>query len=376
MQDEWYQDVIPEDIARILCEGAIWSQVGGNGRWSLSSRDLYVLGERSDMSGWVSQPCLKLGRKHVILCTEQLRPAAEQALHEAGVDHSVVLDVSPGSPAGWVVIRDVVPVRSVSPSERADILNALRPLPELEICLEGGVRLEYATWLDGYPPLIRVYGDPAHTPEVYIDGCTACFGDDDAYRVPTSNTTGKHTVWCEGISKSYSIVPFEASWELWGAYVFPVAPRSGRRVSICGPLVHNVLGGQHDWTAAIQVPETNTVILGAAPGEHTLAMRASEVRGMPCFASPSFRPVWALPPDPLRCNKQITRVLFLGEYLEPVPKLADRPSVRRHPGVDTWDKLILDANRKGLSIEPDTERVRALWRHYKRTARNIWRSRK
>ena len=332
MQDEWYQDIIPDDFGRILCEGAIWSQVGGTGRWTLSGRDLYVLGERSNLSGWVSQPCLKLGRKHVILCTEQLRAAAEQALLEAGVDHSVALDVSFGSPTGWVVMRDVVPVRPVSPSGRADILNALRPLPELEICLERGIRLEYATWLDGYPPLVRVYGDPAHTPEVRIDGCTACRGDDGAYRVPAWDATGTHTVWCTGISKSYSIVPFEASWELWDAYVFPVAPESDRRVSICGPLVRDAFGRQHDWTATIQVPETNTVILGAAPEEHALALRASEVRGMPCYASPSFRPVWALPPDPLRCSKHTTRILFLGEYLEPIPRLAGHPAACHHPG--------------------------------------------
>ena len=230
MQDEWYQDVIPEDIGRILCDGAIWSQVGGTGRWSLRGRDLYVLGEHSDLSGWVSQPCLKLGRKHVILCTEQLRPAVEQALREAGADHSVALDILFGSPAGWVVFRDVVPVRPAPASGRTDILNALLPLPELEICLEGGIRLEYSAWLDGYPPLIRVYGDPADTPEVRIDGCTACCGDDGAYRASAWDATGTHTIWCAGISKSYSIVPFQASWALWDTYVFSIALESDRRV--------------------------------------------------------------------------------------------------------------------------------------------------
>ena len=376
MQDEWYQDVIPEDIGRILSEGTIWSQVGGTGRWSHSGRDLYVLGEHLELSGWVSQPCLKLGRNHVILCTEQLRPAAEKALREAGVDHSVALDLSFGPPAGWVVIRDVVPVHPVSPSRRADILNALRPLPEVEICLEGGIRLERAMWLKGYPPLIRVYGDPAQTPEVRIDDCTASRGDDGAYRVSACDATGTHTVWCEGIRKSYSIVPFEASWDLWDAYTFPATRGSGRRVAICGPAVSEAFDSHHDWTTTIQVPETNTVILGAAPGEHALAIRTSEIRGMPCFASPSFRPVWALPPDPLLCSKQTTRVLFLGEYIEPNPRLFGNLAARCHPGGDPWAKLVLDVSRKRLAIEPDTERVRELWRRYKRAARSIWRLRK
>ena len=368
--------MIPEGIDRILCEGAVWSQKGGTGRWSLSGRDLYVLGERSDLSGWVSQPSLKLGRQHVVLCTEQLRPAAEEALREAGVDRPVALDVSLGSPHGWIVIRDVVPVRPVSPSEQVHILNPLRPLPEIEICLEGGIRLAYTTWIEGYPPLVRVYGDLAHTPEVRIDGVSASCGDDGAYRVPTWDAEGTHLVWCAGISKSYTITPFEASWEPWDAHAFSVAPGSSRRVSICGPLVREAPADQHDWPAAIQVPETNTVILGAAPGEHTFATRASEVRGMPCFASPSFRPIWALPPDPLHSSKKTVRILFLGQHIEPIPQPAGYLATRCCPDVDTWSKLVLDASRKGLAIEPDTECVRALWRRYKRTARQIWRSRK
>ena len=376
MQDEWYQDVVPDDFVRILYEGTVWSEAGGTRRWSLSGRDLYVLGEHSDLSGWVSQPCLKLGRKHVILCTEQLRPAAEQVLREAGVDRSVALDASFGSPAGWVVIRDVVPVRPVPPSEQTDILNALRPLPDLEIYLEGGIRLKHATWLHGYPPDIRVYGDAAQWPEVLIDGSSAVRGDDGAYQVPAWDAAGAHAVWCAGISKSYSIVPFEASWGLWDAYAYPVAPGSGRRVSICGPLVGDAFVDWHDWSAAIQVPETSSVILGAAHGEQVLAARASEVSGMPCFASPSFRPVWALPADPHRCNKQASRIMFLGEYLEPIFRLAGEPGAHRHPAVDTWAKIILDSSRKRLAIEPDTERVRALWKRYKQAARGIWKSRK
>lgn len=376
MQNEWYQDVTPEDTGRVLYEGALWAQEGGTGVWSLRGRDLYVLGERSNLSGWVSQPHLKLGRKHVILCTEQFRPVAEQALREAGVDSSIALETSFGSPSGWAVIRDVVPTRPVSPSDRADALNALRPLPDLEICFEGGVRLEYSAWLDGYPPLIRVYGDPVHTPEVRIDGCIAFCGKDGAFQSPTWDATGKHTVWCAGISKSYSIVPFEASWELWEAHSFPVVPGSSRRVSICGPMVREAGGVQQDWTATIEVPETNTVILGAVPGEHTIAVRASNIRGMPCLASPSFRAVWALPPDAMHCNKQTTRILFLDEYLQAAPNLAGNPSEYRYPSVNTWAKLILDASRKRIGIQPDTERARALWRRYRRVAHGIWRSRK
>ena len=376
MQDDWYQDVMTEDIGRVLNEGTVWSEAEGTRRWSLSGRDLYVLGARSDLSGWVSQPSVKLGQRHVVLCSERLRGSVEQALREAGVEHSAALDPSFGSPAGWFVIREVVPVRPVSPSQQADILNALRPLPELEICFEGGIRFERATWLHGYPPTIRVYGDPAQTPEVRIDGCSAFRGHDGAYQVPAWDAVGTHTVWCAGRSKSYSVVRFEASWELWDAYAFPVAPGFVQRVSICGPLVGEASGDRHDWSSTIQVPETNPVIVGARHGEQVLATRVSNARGIPRIATPSFRPVWALPTDPLRCRKQTTRILFLGEYVEPMPGFAGPSVSRRRPAVDTWAEIILNASRKGLAIEPNTEHVRALWKRYKQAARGIWMSRK
>ncbi len=376
MQDEWYQDVVPEEIPQLLREGVVWSQEGETGtrRWSLSGRELFVLAERPDLSGWVSQPCLKLGRKHAVLCTEQLRPAAEEVLRATGVESAVVLDASLGVPTGWVIIQDVVPIRPVAPAGDAEILNALRPRPEVEIGLEGGIRLEYATWLEGYPPLVRVYGDAGDTTEVRIDGCTAPRSGDGAYRLPGWDAAGKHTVWCEGISKSYSIVPFAARWESWDAYSFPVASGSSRRLSICGPLVHEASTSQQGWTPAIQLPETNTVVLGAAPGEHAVATRASGIRGTPYLASPPFHPVWALPPDPMHCSKMTARILLLAEHAKPAIRAAVPRATRGRADVDTWCRLILDVSRKGLATEPDTERVRALWLLQKRAARRIWRS--
>lgn len=378
MQDEWYQDIIPEDITRLLREGTGWTYEGATGtwKWLLSGRDLYVLGERTGLTWWVSQPCLQLGRKHVVLCTERLRLEAEEALRATGVDSAVALDASLGAPDGWVVFRDVIPTRPVSRSSEADILNALRPQPEVEISLEGGIRLEDATWLEGCPPLVRVYGDSAHTTEVLIDGRQATRCEDGAYRVPGSDAAGTHTVWCEGTSRSYSVVPFAGSWEPWDAYSFSVASGSNRRLAVCGPLTREISTNQLGWIPAIELPETHTVVLGAAPGEYTLATRASDIRGSPFLASPSFRPVWALPSNPLHCTKTMTRILLVGEAVEPAIPPAIRTPMGRRPVFDAWCRLILDAGRKGLATEPDTERVRTLWSLYKRAARRIWRSRK
>ena len=374
MQDDWYEDVTPEDVGQVLRAGVIWNQEGEIGIWTLSGRDLYVLGDRSDLSGWMSQPRLKLGRQHVILCTEQLSPAVDEALIEAGVENAEVLDASFGSPDGWVVIRDVVPVRPVSPSAEADILNALRPLPDLEICLEDGLWIRNAEWLEGFPPLIRVYGSVGESPEVQIDGCNASRGEDGAYRAPAWDAIGRHRVWCDGISKSYSVVPMEGSWKSWDAHAFPVGYRGDRHVSICGPAVGGTFAGHVDLATAVPVPESNTVILGATPGECAVALRASETHGMPCIASPSFRPVWALPPAPLLCRKRSNRILFLGDGMEAAAERSRHADSRTREAVETWAKLILDSSRKGLEIEPDSDRVRTLWRNHQRTARRIWRS--
>ena len=72
-------------------------------------------------------------------------------------------------PAGGCSERSV-PQRPVPLSSDADILNVLRPVPEIEIALEGGIRLAYNSWLLGHPPAIRIYGAPEHTESVLIDG--------------------------------------------------------------------------------------------------------------------------------------------------------------------------------------------------------------
>jgi hypothetical protein len=376
MQDEWYQDVISDRIATLLQTGVVWRREGDadGSRWSLSGRELYVLGNQPDVSGWISQPCLKLGRKHMVLCTERIRLAAEEVLRSAGVDCSLVLDVSHGCPEGWLIIRDVVPVHPVPPVTEADILNALRPLPELEMTLEGGIRLEYATWLEEYPPLVRVYGDPADVNEVLIDGRPAVRGEDGACRAPGWDARGTHNVWCKGVSRSYTISSFEATWEPWHAHTFPLATAPNRSLSICGPLVWETSANRTTRVPVIEVPETHSAIIGAIPGQCTFAMPTSRLPGSPYVASPSFEPVWALPPYPLHCTKGTDRILFLGEHVEPSRDLTTSRAKGDRSARESWARLILDASRKGLTTAPDTERVRTLWAQYKRVARQIWRS--
>jgi len=379
MQDEWYQDIVPDDVSGILRDGTVWMQKGAVERcsWSLSGRELYVLAARSDISGFVSQACLELGREHAVLCSAAIKSCVEQAIKETGAEPTSVFDESLGAPPGWVVFRGVVPGKPVTPVGEADIFNALRPLPRIDLSLERGVRLEGAKWLEGHPPCIRVYGDPEHTAEVRIDGQVAVCGDDGSYRAPGWDSIGSHTVWCSGISRTYSVVPFAGAWDWWDAYAFPVGGGSKGRIGICGPMVRWVSDGPEGWSS-LCVPESNPVILGRAPGQIVVAEAVSGVRGALSVASPPFCAVWALPRDPLHSDKQLARILLVGEACPPERRLENPRATAAHhdASVEAWCRLILDASRKRMSTQPDTESVRALWLEYKRLARRIWRSRK
>jgi hypothetical protein len=385
LQEEWYQDVTPSDIASILRDGAVWSQEGTNSHcnWSLSGRELYVLAERTDLRGYVSQARLELGRKHAVLCSENLRETIEEAIRAAGAEPAAVFDASLGAPAGWVVFKGILPTIPVAPTEEADILNALRPLAKIDISLDGGIRLEYTTWIEGYPPLIHVYGDPGHTDEVLIDGRVAKYVEDGAYQAPGWDSVGSHNIWCGGTRKTYSIEPFSAFWERWDAYVFPAAYGLNKNLSICGPLVQVKSGELSSQTVSIVVPETNPVLLGSVSGHYVVASRVSAVRGCPCISSPSFRPVWALPRDPLHCDKEAVFILLVGDELSPDMRGLDCRGASHSEGtdidstyIDLWCRKIMDASRKGLRTKPNNERIQGLWHSYKREARRIWRARK
>ncbi len=379
MQDEWYQDIVPDDVSGILRDGTVWMQRGAVERctWSLSGRELYVLAARSDISGFVSQACLELGREHAVLCGADIRSRVEQAIRATDAAPTSVFDESLGAPPGWIVFRGVVPKKPVTPVGEADIFNALRPLPRIEISLEGGIRVEYANWLEGYPPCIRVYGDPEHAAEVRIDGQVAVYGNDGYYRAPGWDSIGSHTVWCSGISKTYSVVPFAGVWDWWDAFAFPVSGGSKGRIGICGPMVRWVSDGPES-CSSLCVPESNSVVLGRTPGQIVVAEAVSGVRGALSIASPPFCAVWALPRDPLHSDKQLARILLVGEACPPETRHENPRATAAHhdASLEAWCRLILDASRKRMSTQPDTESVRALWLEYKRLARRIWRSRK
>ncbi len=378
LQDDWYQDIAPDDLSALLRDGVVWRDEDTGQEWLLSGREIFVLAPGTAHRGLVPSPRLVLGREHAVLCATPRLPAVEAVLRQAGCDGWTQLDENDGAPRGWVVLRGVVPRDPVPLVDNADILNVLRPLPQIEIALEGGICLAYASWLAAHPPTIRVYGDPDHSRSVLIDGQEATASDDGCYTAPGWDSVGAHQVWCNGASRTYSLLRREPSSQMWAAFSFPSpGSRAGERIAICGPLVRAFTdsdpAGEEATREVLQVPPANPVLLGALPGQVLVTHPRQDVRGAQCIVSSSFAPVWALPSQPLLCNKKENRVRLVGEPLAPgdCPGAPHAPASRS--SIEQWCRAIRDAGRKGLAVEPATPAATELWGRYKRYARDLWR---
>jgi hypothetical protein len=379
LEDEWYQDVAPVDLGIILQTGIVWADGQTGQQWSLAGREIFVLAAGTTHRGFVSCSRLMLGREHVVLCATSTLAVTEEALQTVGCANRMICREEDGAPSGWVVICDVdkfgrprglVPTCSVPQIEGGNILNALRPLPDVQISLEGGVSLGHNSWLAGFPPLIRVLGEAQHVQRVLIDGQEATIGDDGAFHAPGWDTPGTHQIWCPAGSRRYSLARLQRSWNLWPAHRFAATRAGGHGLVVCGPLIRSFARDDAFEAAATgflrgDVLQNNPILLGAVPGQVFTASLRQDVRGACGFAAPPFEPIWALPLDPLRCDKG-RRVLLVGD-----PNSGPRTGGQGSPSlVSQWCRLILDANRKRLLTDPE---ARTLWAQYTRLARNIWR---
>src|SRR2546428_5188343 len=156
----------------------------------------------------------------------------------------------------------------VASSPQGDILDALRPLADVEIVFEGGIRLERLTWLNGYPPRIRLRGDVGAIDRVVIDEQEATLTRDGGYAVPGWDLPGKHQVWCASAAQFYSIREGAEDWEAWDAYTWSMGDMSATseqsRAAICGVLVRPPSAAAKESRALI-VPASNPILLGAVP---------------------------------------------------------------------------------------------------------------
>jgi hypothetical protein len=381
LQDEWYQDVTPDHLGVLLQKGIEWDAQLPDGRheWSLAGRPIYVLCHHDKLSGFVATRRLSIGEEHVVLCLNERLEEVKEAIDLTGSPATIELNELNGLPHGWTGLRGVIPRKHVPPSPDGSILDLLRPLADVEILFEGGIRVERQAWLHGYPPQIRLRGDTSSVRNLLIDGSPASLTTSGHYEVEDWDSPGEHTVWCASASRSYLIRAGVETWKPWNAYRWSVGSfageKGGARASICGALVQ-LAGPENSVRRATVVPASNNVILGANPGEIEICPIRGDLRATRCVGFPWFDPVWALPADPLHCSKRMERVLLIGDP-RPVRRWSDRQGAGQSQtpqalsSVRRWCSVIRMAGQKGLRTEPDASAIVAIWRDYKRQARMI-----
>lgn len=361
-QEDWYEDLYYGDIGERLRRGVELKTrfpEGRQARWLLTGRDVYVLASHPRASAYVSTARLALGRADVVLCVAELVPQAEAILAAAGVRGYIRFDESHGAPRGWVGFRGVLPTVPLPLDLGADPFYALKPAPDIQIELEGGLRLRNSVYIAGYAPRIKLYGQHTETVKVLIDGSEAQRAAEGAFVSDGYDTPGPHTIYCEGLScsGSYSIEEPPESWEPWPAY-------SVREADLCGPLVHP--NSEVASQPLFSVPMSNPLLIGSEPGQVFLCPRR---RSAHWKGFVPFEPVWALPAQPLICDKRTSRIL---QFHETPPAQVE---ARANYGT-IWSTAILDAARKGLRIEGGSAAAGACWGEYKRIARNIRKGRR
>lgn len=383
LQDNWFQDFISPGAGELLLRGAEWvAHLPGKqkARWTLSGREIYVLGKHEELNGYVSTNRLVIGEQHVVLCTEDRIQDVRSAIDLAGGSLADPLR-GKGLPDGWAAFSNVVPTKPVAASSTGEILDALRPAPEVELAFVGGIRIGRQLWLEHYPPRIRLRGDRASAGVVRIDGIEAAVDSSGSYVADAWEALGDHTVsWAAG-TRTYTISRGAEEWAPWNAYVWPSTEDEQKvaafRPALCGALVRPPPAAMPG-SQPVLVPASNSLLLGRNAGEVAFCRERSDLGAAPSIGFPSFEPVWAVPQDALRSDKRSMHVLRIGKGAQaPVftthhQSMTSRGATRQ---LAIWRDAILNAGRKGLTTEPSDVEAKVLWREYQAAAKALRRKR-
>ena len=367
-QKDCYEPVSLTETTRALDDGVEWRGRSDSYhfRWMLSRRELHVLAE-GDVSGlypFGSTARLQLNARHVVIATMSLRDDVLAALSEVGCPTLEIYDeTTPGVPAGWLLVRNVIPTHAVPMRDGADILNALCPLPDVEPHFVGGIHLERGTWLFGHPPQIRLTGD-LNGVEIKLDGQPVIVGSDGSVSAPDWDAEGDHQLWFGGQTQIYTLRTIEENWQRWPAIDF----RMG--ATICGASIDSSSGSRG--SNQVRVTATNPLLIGARPGEVFYFHRPDDVRSKAFLTCTPFQPVWALPSDPAHANRDIARILLL-QSAEPIfPAGMKRVDYfRSKPELQRWVSVLNAASKKRLRIEPGNKDAAALWLRYRALAKQL-----
>ena len=363
-QDEWYGYFIPADISDCLANGMRWTS--GSATWTLSPHDIFVLAPNQTISGFVSTTRLLLNEDHLILCQGGAQEIVREELEKAGCVESDSRS-GYGIPEGWVLFSNVRPTVAVDHDESAGIRNVLRPLEDIDIYLEGGIRLSHKRWLHGHPPRIRIRGGRDENPAVSIDARAASRNSDGSFETQTAFSLGQHVVFCGGVTEPYEIAEGQESWDPFEAFMYNMDRDQNTEVSVCGPIVM----GHGEQTL---VPATNKCLVGAKPGQIYFCKSPYEQSTNAMLAITEFPVVWALPVNPYQCTKSEVFAIAISA-IEVSPLMGYlRRRLRLTDEVFLWCNAILNSSRKGLRPDPDDGTVMKLWSEYVRTARQMRRS--
>lgn len=351
--EAWYEAAATDELVSCLSGVVFTDKRKGDSHhsWQLSSRPLHVLAVEQGFGSLVSTTRLCVGRKHLVLCRADFVQEVQRVLAEVGCPAFESHGEDFGAPSGWVFLWPVTPSQPRPPVEGDKILNALRPQPDLDLVLEGGVWLHDSTWLAGYPPQITVSGVRPPDQPVHINRVPALEREDGSYSTPGCDKPGDYAVWCAGKSRGYSIAEPQAMCDRW-------EPHSYHGGSVCGALVTT---GRDASRPPVTVPASNLVLIGAEPGQ---VFYCPPQVGTEWTGFVPFPVVWALPADPLRCDRSLRKVVLLTLL---APK-ASGGRVERPRKTDSscwrWSKAIRDCRRKGLTLSPGDEGAEALWWAY------------
>lgn len=366
LQDDWFQDVSPGELGRLLAEGIEWAESSTpTTRWSLAGRDLFVLKRSSDLSGYLSAPILVIGEDHVVLCKRAVLDEVRSVLSMSGTPEPVIVGAEFGVPEDWVALRGIVPKTALAPSESGDFLDALRPRADVAVALEKGIKIDRSTWLSGFPPSIQVRGEGTLAVDVSIDGKRAAFDPSVGYVADGWDAIGEHVISGSAGVRSYKIVQGAEEWARWDAHDWKGETCGEPLRSICGASVRDDRLERNAPT--VWVSASNPILIGANPGEIDRCVQFGEgVQSKLVCGTPSFRPVWALPADGFRASKSNHCVRLVGS-LTP----AARHRTVADELVQAWCRAIRAASNKRLRPLPSSPEVLAAWTQYGQQAKAI-----
>lgn len=357
--DEWYEINAREYLPLLIGKGFRYS-TRGSGKtqisWQLGGRDIYVLASQPGFAGYVSTVWLRTGRDdQVVLCKTERAEDVKTVLAESGCNQLEAYHEDYGAPAGWTFFRGVRPQRALTHTPGNDILNILRPLPEINIELSGGLWLYDSVWLAGFPPKISVSGE-VPVDGVTIDGNKAEPSANGGFIAPRWDRDGSHVVWCGGRQVTYSIVSPSPEWEAWKPY------------SYWGGAICGATAAPANEATLVAVPAANRMLLGAKPGEifQCDERAAAEWQGLV-----PFKVVWGVPVNVLHSDKKNHHVRLISAS---VPLDIQTLHRAERSNVWQWCQAILDCRRKGLTLWPGDDDARLLWKSYSAVARRIWRA--